>query len=52
MPDTKRIADYRSAKTGRFVTADYADHHPATTVKEHNRLVPLEPSDDAMKRSK
>ena len=28
--------DYRSAKTGRFVTEDYAKHHPATTVREHN----------------
>ena len=28
--------DYRSAKTGRFVTEDYAKRHPATTVKERN----------------
>lgn len=25
---------YRSAKTGRFVTAAYAKRHPKTTVKE------------------
>lgn len=30
---------YRSAKTGRTVTKEYAEHHPATTVHEH-RLVP------------
>lgn len=30
---TKEI--HRSAKTGRFVTEQYANHHPATTVKEH-----------------
>lgn len=28
--------DYRSAKTGRFVTESYAKNHPSTTVKEHN----------------
>jgi hypothetical protein len=28
--------DYRSAKTGRFVTEDFAKSHPATTVKERN----------------
>lgn len=28
--------DFRSAKTGRFVTEQYAKRHPATTVKEHN----------------
>lgn len=28
--------DYRSAKTGRFVTEDYAKRHPSTTVKERN----------------
>lgn len=36
--------DYRSAKTGKFVTQEYAEHHPATTVKEHNKLLPLEPN--------
>lgn len=28
--------DFRSAKTGRFVTEDYAKRHPDTTVKERN----------------
>ena len=37
------ITDYRSAKTGKFVTRDYAQHHPATTIAEHNKLLPLEP---------
>lgn len=34
--------DYRSAKTGKFVTQEYASHHPATTIKEHNKLLPLD----------
>ena len=25
---------YRSAVTGRFVSLDYAQHHPGTTVRE------------------
>jgi hypothetical protein len=29
--------DSRSAKTGRFVTGDYAKKHKATTVTEHRR---------------
>jgi len=29
--------NYRSAKTGRFVTKKYAKTHPATTETEHNR---------------
>lgn len=28
--------DYRSAKTGQFVTESYAKRHPATTVREIN----------------
>lgn len=27
---------FRSAATGRFVSADYADHHRDTTVREDN----------------
>ncbi len=43
MPNHEKIpADYRSAKTGKFVTEDYAEHHPATTIKEHNKLLPLD----------
>ncbi len=34
--------DYRSAKTGKFVTEEFAERHPATTVGEHNKLLPLE----------
>jgi len=30
-------ADFRSAKTGKFVKEGYAKTHPATTEKEHNR---------------
>lgn len=26
--------DYRGAKAGKFVTEEYAKHHPAATVKE------------------
>ena len=33
----KGPADYRSAKSGRFVTEGYGKRHPNTTVKEHNR---------------
>jgi hypothetical protein len=28
---------YRDARTGRFVTKDYAKKHPDTTVKEERR---------------
>lgn len=28
--------DFRSAKSGRFVTEDYAKRNPDTTVKERN----------------
>lgn len=37
---TKGPADYRSSKSGRFVTEKYAKSHPATTEKEHNRPSP------------
>lgn len=37
MAKDKGPADYRSAKTGRFVTEKYAKTHPNTTEKEHNR---------------
>lgn len=32
------ITQFRSAKTGEFVTEKYAKSHPATTVKENNKL--------------
>ena len=42
MKSSEKIpVDYRSAKTGQFVTKEYAEHHPATTIKEHNKLLPL-----------
>lgn len=31
---TKSVTVNRSAKTGKFVTPDYAKKHPATTVTE------------------
>lgn len=37
--------DYRSAKTGQYVKKSYADHHPATTIAEHNRLIPIKPGE-------
>lgn len=30
----KKVAAYRDAGTGKFVTKSYADKHPKTTVKE------------------
>lgn len=36
----KTTTMYRSAKTGRAVTKDYAKKHPATTVKETNKRSP------------
>lgn len=30
----KKRYRYRDAKTGRFVTEDYAKRHPGTTVRE------------------
>ena len=32
------ITQFRSAKTGEFVTEKYAKTHPATTVKENNKV--------------
>ena len=32
--------NYRSAKSGEFVTKSYANKHPATTVKENNKPSP------------
>jgi hypothetical protein len=32
--------DFRSAKSGKFVTEKYAKTHPSTTEKEHNRPPP------------
>jgi hypothetical protein len=32
----KKITQFRSAKSGEFVTKQYAEKHKATTVKERN----------------
>jgi hypothetical protein len=40
MAKAKGPADYRSSKTGRFVTKKYATTHEGTTEKEHNRPQP------------
>ncbi len=32
----KKITQHRSAKTGEFVTKQYAEKHKATTVTERN----------------
>lgn len=37
MSKAKGPADYRSSETGRFVREGYAERHPRTTQKEHNR---------------
>ena len=37
---SKGPADYRSSETGRFVPQRYAENHPRTTQKEHNRPPP------------
>jgi hypothetical protein len=34
MAMAKPTLRYRSAKTGEYVTEEFAVHHPATTVKE------------------
>ena len=34
---TAKKTSYRSAETGRYVSKDYADRHPKTTVKETDR---------------
>jgi len=36
-PEKRRITVYRSSKTGRLVTADYARRHPATTERQRVR---------------
>jgi hypothetical protein len=36
MASKRRVS--RSAKTGRFVTPEYAKKHPATTENEHVRV--------------
>lgn len=44
MNKSKGPADYRSSESGRFVTERYAEKHPRTTEKEHNRPPPAPPT--------
>lgn len=39
----KTKAKGRSAKTGQFVTIDYAKKHPSTTVIEQVKVSPTKP---------
>ena len=34
----KKTTQYRSAKSGEFVTKQYAETHKSTTVKERNNV--------------
>ena len=34
---TAKTTKYRSAKTGKYVTKEYANKHPNTTIKESNK---------------
>ena len=38
--DKKGPPNFRNSGTGRFVTERYAEKHPKTTEKEHNRPPP------------
>jgi hypothetical protein len=40
MPKTKTVEHSRSAKTGEYVSKDYAKKHPATTVTERDKIKP------------
>ncbi len=40
MAKDKGPPSYRDSGTGQFVTEKYADKHPKTTEKEHNRPPP------------
>jgi hypothetical protein len=37
MADSKKTTHYREADKGRYVTKEYADKHPKTTVKETDK---------------
>jgi len=43
MPNKKGPPDYRDSGDGKFVTKKYAETHPKTTEKEHNRPPPPPP---------
>ena len=38
MAKTKTVEHSRSAKTGEYVSKDYAKKHPATTVTEKDKV--------------
>lgn len=40
----KKITQYRSAKSGEFVTKQFAERHKSTTVKERNQAPKPSPS--------
>ena len=40
MSNKKGPPNYRSAVDGKFVTKKYAEKHPRTTEKEHNKTPP------------
>jgi hypothetical protein len=39
MPPKKTRITHRDAGTGQYVSGDYAEKHPKTTVKETNKVV-------------
>ncbi|MBN8923319.1 MULTISPECIES: hypothetical protein [unclassified Rhodanobacter] len=43
MSSKKGPPNFRDSGTGKFVTEKYADKHPKTTEKEHNRPPPAPP---------
>ncbi len=43
MADKKGPPNYRDAGDGKFVTKRYAENHPKTTEKEHNKPPPKKP---------
>jgi hypothetical protein len=40
----KKVTQYRSAKTGEFVTQQFAERNKSTTVKERNSAPKSSPS--------
>jgi hypothetical protein len=36
--NTKTVERDRDAKTGRYVTKEYAKKHPTTTITEHDKI--------------
>lgn len=40
----KKIERYRDAEDGKYVTKEYAEKHPKTTVKETDKVSPKKKS--------